>query len=152
MQQTVEYKAGLLKLQGDMLHADTRRGFIRLTGTYDGLKSFSWKERTSSNTELELIIFPDEAYFTRLPKCTDGKAYLLELNQTNQRFFFWLQEPESLNKADDIEKVVNTFFNGHNNPIVQPDSAKSDEKTPTVASLPTTAEDGDKKQDSDMKD
>jgi len=77
----------------------------------DDLRHFSWKERTATDNDLDLIIFPEESTFHKIDKCTTGKVYLLELKQTSQRFFFWLQEPESSKISEGLEAKINNFFN-----------------------------------------
>lgn len=43
------------------------------------------------NVEDDLIIFPDDCEYVKVPQCTTGRVYLLKFKSSNRKFFFWLQ-------------------------------------------------------------
>lgn len=58
----------------------------------------------------DLIIFPGEADFIKIPQCTTGRVYLLKFkDHSSRRFFYWMQEP-STSKDDDLAKKVLIFL------------------------------------------
>lgn len=39
----------------------------------------------------DLIIFPDDCEFKRVPQCTTGRVYVLKFKAGSKRLFFWMQ-------------------------------------------------------------
>ncbi|CAE1331429.1 RPN13 [Acanthosepion pharaonis] len=78
---------------------------------------FCWKDRTSGQVEDDLIIFPDDIEFKRIPQCTTGRCYVLKFKSSVRRFFFWMQEPKS-EKDDELCRKVNEYLNNPPNPSV----------------------------------
>ena len=93
-----------------MVHPETRKGLVYVHQTDDSLIHFCWKERSSSTAEDDLIIFPDDAEFKRVPQCTTGRVYVLKFKSNPRRCFFWMQEPSD-EKDDDHCKKINEYFN-----------------------------------------
>ncbi|KAJ7095973.1 adhesion regulating molecule [Mycena belliarum] len=79
------------------------KGAIILTAGEDGLFHFTWKNRTSGVVDEDLILFPSDASFVKVPHPT-GRVYVLKFSSSNQRHFFWLQDEST---ARDEEFVVN---------------------------------------------
>lgn len=94
---------------------------------------FCWKDRTTGAVEdvshnfililttdptvehqslQDLIIFPDEAEFKKVPQCTTGRVFVLKFKPSSRRFFYWSQEP----KDDKDEEWVNKINEYINNP------------------------------------
>lgn len=66
MEYAVELRAGLMSLQGKALHADPRKGLIRIGQDEHGLIHFQWAERGTEGLlepEMDVIVFPGEATF-----------------------------------------------------------------------------------------
>lgn len=94
------------------VRADKRKGMIILERSgEDKLIHFIWKERSSSNKEIDLIIFPDDAVFKRVEECKTGRVYVLEF-KTGNKVFFWMQEPEETNDEKNVE-IINNNINSH---------------------------------------
>lgn len=75
----VEFRAGKMVMKANnMVHPETRKGLVYVHQTDDSLIHFCWKERASSTAEDDLIIFPDDAEFKRVPQCTTGRVYVLK--------------------------------------------------------------------------
>lgn len=108
----VEVKAGKMNLKGRMVYPDKRKGLLYVYQSEDSLMHFCWQERTAgkSSPEDDLIIFPDDCEYVRVPQCTTGRVYLLKFKSTNRKFFFWLQEPRT-DKDEDNCKRINELLN-----------------------------------------
>ncbi|XP_062361280.1 proteasomal ubiquitin receptor ADRM1 isoform X1 [Cinclus cinclus] len=87
----VEFRAGKMSLKGSTVTPDKRKGLVYIQQTDDSLIHFCWKDRTSGNVEDDLIIFPDDCEFKRVPQCTTGRVYVLKFKAGSKRLFFWMQ-------------------------------------------------------------
>merc|ERR1719225_2579030 len=76
----------------------------------DQLMHFKWKDRSSGNIEDDLIIFPEDVEFKKVPQCTTGRVFLLKFKSTTRKLFFWMQEPKS-EKDEEFCKKVNDYLN-----------------------------------------
>ncbi|XP_065353291.1 proteasomal ubiquitin receptor ADRM1 isoform X2 [Cloeon dipterum] len=121
----VEFRVGKMTQKGKMVHPDKRKGLLYVYQADDSLMHFCWKERHSSAIEDDLIIFPDDCEFKRVPQCTTGRVYVLKFKTSHRLFFFWMQEPKS-DKDDELCKKVNDLLN---NPPT-PGSTRSGGATP----------------------
>lgn len=61
----------------------------------------------------DLIIFPDDCEFKRVPQCTTGRVYVLKFKAGSKRLFFWMQVCDhtslpsyNLLLADDTEMSI----------------------------------------------
>ncbi|KAL4690568.1 hypothetical protein H8957_003704 [Semnopithecus entellus] len=87
----VEFRAGKMSLKGTTVTPDKRKGLVYIQQTDDSLIHFCWKDRTSGNVEDDLIIFPDDCEFKRVPQCPSGRVYVLKFKAGSKRLFFWMQ-------------------------------------------------------------
>ncbi|XP_066245291.1 proteasomal ubiquitin receptor ADRM1 homolog isoform X2 [Euwallacea similis] len=106
----VETRAGKMTLKGRMVCPDKRKGLLYVYQSEDSLMHFCWQDRTTGVVEDDLIIFPDDCEYVKVPQCTTGRVYLLRFKSSNRKFFFWLQEPKT-DKDDDNCKRVNELLN-----------------------------------------
>lgn len=106
----VEFKAGKMNMEGSIVTPVNRKGTVFLHQTDDSLIHFCWKDRTSGQTEDDLIIFPDDAEFKRVSQCTTGRVYVLKFKTNPRRIFYWMQEP-SEDKDDDYCQKINEYIN-----------------------------------------
>ncbi|KAG6894226.1 hypothetical protein C0992_006983 [Termitomyces sp. T32_za158] len=104
------FKAGRAHRRPGTNFVDARpeKGAIVLTNGEDGLLHFMWKNRTTGNVEEDLILFPSDASFVKLPQIGDGRVYVLKFSSSDQRHFFWMQDASS---ARDEEFTTN--LNGY---------------------------------------
>ena len=106
----VEFKAGKMKMKGTTVNPISKKGLVYLHRADDNLMHFCWKDRQSGQVEDDLIIFPDDTEFKKVPQCTTGRVFVLKFKSSNRRCFYWMQEPK-VEKDDDICKKVNEFLN-----------------------------------------
>lgn len=106
----VEMRAGKMNLKGRMVYPDKRKGLLYVYQSEDSLMHFCWQDRTTGIVEDDLIIFPDDCEYIKVPQCTTGRAYILKFKSSNKKFFFWLQEPRT-DKDDDNCKRINELLN-----------------------------------------
>uniref|UniRef100_A0A6B2LF22 Pru domain-containing protein n=1 Tax=Arcella intermedia TaxID=1963864 RepID=A0A6B2LF22_9EUKA len=91
------------------VNADKRKGLIQLKQGEDNLIQFLWKDRTTGTEVFKKILFPGDAVFRKVDEAK-GRVYLLDYKPTNEKFFYWLQEPkEDKDKehCDNINKFIN---------------------------------------------
>ena len=108
----IEFKAGKMVQKGKMVHPDTRKGMIYVYKSDDSLTHFCWKDRSTGEVVDDLIIFPDDADFSRVTQCTTGRVYIMKFRSSNRRFFCWMQEPKE-DKDEEKCKKVNEILNGN---------------------------------------
>ncbi|XP_058143267.1 proteasomal ubiquitin receptor ADRM1 [Dasypus novemcinctus] len=101
----VEFRAGKMSLKGTTVTPDKRKGLVYIQQTDDSLIHFCWKDRTSGNVEDDLIIFPDDCEFKRVPQCPSGRVYVLKFKAGSKRLFFWMQEPKTDQDEEHCRKV-----------------------------------------------
>uniref|UniRef100_A0A6B2E6Y5 Proteasomal ubiquitin receptor ADRM1 homolog n=1 Tax=Phlebotomus kandelakii TaxID=1109342 RepID=A0A6B2E6Y5_9DIPT len=106
----VEFRAGRMNMVGKMVHPDTRKGLVYVYQSEDGLIHFCWKDRTTGNTEDDLIIFPDDCEFKKIDQCTSGRVYLLKFKSNSRKLFFWMQETKT-DKDDEWCRRINDVMN-----------------------------------------
>merc|ERR550539_2047136 len=53
----------------------------------DQLMHFKWKDRTTSTVEDDLIIFPDDVEFKKVPQCTTGRVFYLKVQVDHSETF-----------------------------------------------------------------
>eukprot|EP00668_Euglena_longa_P029225 GGOE01036569.1.p1 GENE.GGOE01036569.1~~GGOE01036569.1.p1 ORF type:complete len:371 (+),score=107.88 GGOE01036569.1:22-1113(+) len=106
----VSFRAGKMVREGSLVKPDKRKGLISLVHSDDTLIHFQWRDRHSGSVEEDLVIFPDEAVFTRVEKCTTGRVYMLDFKGTGRQLFYWLQEPSTEKDEENCQKV-NQFMN-----------------------------------------
>jgi len=108
----VEFRAGKMTLKGNMVHPDKRKGQVYVYQSEDQLTHFCWKDRTSGTVEDDLIIFPEDAVFSKVTQCKEGsRVVLLKFKASSRKLFFWMQEPKSDNDEDLISKVNDALNN-----------------------------------------
>lgn len=74
----------------NVVHPDLRKGYIQIQHE-DGLLHFQWRERSATEPEDDLIIFPEDAKFLRVDEATDGRVYMLRFETSKAKHFFWMQ-------------------------------------------------------------
>jgi len=106
----VEFRAGKMTMKNMVVSADKRKGLVFVYQTDDSLMHFCWKDRTTGVVEDDLIIFPDDVVFKRVPECTTGRVYVLKFKSSSRRCFYWLQEPKT-DRDNEFCCKVNQYLN-----------------------------------------
>jgi hypothetical protein len=97
-------------MKGQQVTAIKKKGTVYLNQSDDSLMHFCWKDRTTGQTEDDLIIFPDDAEFKRVAACTTGRVYVLKFKSSSRRCFYWMQEPKD-DKDDEWCTKINEYLN-----------------------------------------
>ncbi|XP_074595481.1 regulatory particle non-ATPase 13 isoform X2 [Brevipalpus obovatus] len=105
----VEFKAGKMNVNGTTVAPIKRKGTIYLNQSDDNLMHFCWKDRQTGVLEEDLILFPDDAEFKKVPQCTTGRVYVLKFKSSSKRCFYWMQEPNE-DKDEDFCKKINEYL------------------------------------------
>ena len=100
----VEFKAGKMSYDGKKVKPERRKGLIRVTKDMQGMIQFSFCDAETKNKIDNFYVFPGDAKFEKV-KQTKDRVYLLEFASTKQRFFYWMQEEEKENDAENCRKV-----------------------------------------------
>ncbi|CAH0564613.1 unnamed protein product [Brassicogethes aeneus] len=119
----IEIKAGKMNLQNKMVYPDNRKGLLYLYQSEDSLMHFCWRDRTNGKVEEDLIIFPDDCDFKRVPQCTTGRVYLLKFRSSDRKYFFWIQEPKE-DKDDENCRKINEILNNPLNTVTLYENTK----------------------------
>ncbi|CAG0897404.1 unnamed protein product [Darwinula stevensoni] len=106
----VEFRAGKMFMKGNTVHPDKRKGTVYVYQSDDTLMHFCWKDRSSGSVEDDLIIFPDDVEFKKIPECTTGRVFLLKFKSSSRKLFFWMQEPK-VDKDEEFCNKVNEYLN-----------------------------------------
>lgn len=117
----LEIRAGVLHQASAPLKtvtADPRRGKIVVRYDEEGMLRFQWVLRPSDSVELNLMLTPSCATFTRVTECKDGRVYIMKMQGGGAKRFFWFQE----SKEDKDEELVKKLTELINNPPPPPPS------------------------------
>ncbi|KAK7056723.1 hypothetical protein VNI00_002440 [Paramarasmius palmivorus] len=100
------FKAGRAFRRGSTNFVDPNptKGAVMLSRGEDELLHFMWKNRVTNEVEEDLILFPSDATFVKVPQSSSGRVYVLKFSSSDQRHFFWMQDASS---ARDNEFVTN---------------------------------------------
>jgi len=82
------------------------KGAIILQKGEDELLHLIWRNRSTNEVEEDLILFPGDASFVKIPQVTGGRSYVLKFSSSNQRHFFWMQDA-SISRDDEFVKNLN---------------------------------------------
>merc|ERR1711935_36745 len=75
-----------------------------------GEKTIRWFHHDGNALENELYVFPGSSFFDRVNKTNGGRIFHLNFADFDDKYFFWLQEPDQ-SKDDHIVKQVNDIIN-----------------------------------------
>lgn len=104
----LEFKAGKMNKEGNLVKPDTRKGLIQIT-VEENILHFKWKERTATRAEDDLLLFPGDATFKKVEKVKDGRVYMLEFTNGDRHMFFWMQEPKT-GKDEEYNTKINEYL------------------------------------------
>ena len=96
-QTLLSFRAGKMSRENETSNTvlpDLRKGYVQLL-IEDDLLHFQWKERSATDAEDDLIIFPEDAKFMRVTEASDGRVYMLRFESSKAKHFFWMQVKSS---------------------------------------------------------
>lgn len=96
---------------------DPTKGAVILQNGEDGLLHFIWKNRTTNESEEDLILFPSDATFAPVTQAASGRVYVLKFSSSNQRHFFWMQDADSTRDKDFVQNVNRLLLNPEELPV-----------------------------------
>ncbi|CAM6082686.1 unnamed protein product [Calypogeia fissa] len=105
----LEFRAGKMLLDGTRVHADPRKGLVRVIRSDDSLVHFQWVDTVVNAIEEDQIVLPEEATFEKVSQ-SSGRVYILKFKHDDRNFFFWMQGPrieEDQQFCDDVQHLLN---------------------------------------------
>ncbi|KAF2074364.1 hypothetical protein CYY_004340 [Polysphondylium violaceum] len=132
----IEFKAGRAALKDKTVTSDARKGYLKFGITPERLICVQWRPRDSSAYEDEYYFAPGDLKFVKVPACKTGRMYYLYFSDSNQREFFWSQEPNQANDAN-IEKAIKAIETYVPDDEDEPMETETQEPTPQKAAPPT---------------
>merc|ERR1711871_1868925 len=117
-----EVRAGLMTRSGTTVTSDKRKGMVRLYKGPDQILHFAWKQRTKSELELDLMLFPGDAEVFMLPQPpATGRCFALRFKTSSGIHFFWLQDP----KAEKDEQLMKDMNKALGNEVAEESSSEA---------------------------
>ncbi|KAG0693090.1 adhesion regulating molecule [Suillus ampliporus] len=92
----------------NFVDASPTKGAIVLTNE-DGLIHFMWKDRTTGEVGEDLILFPGDAKFEKVPQSSWGRTYVLKFESSDQKHFFWLQDSSTRRDEEFVTNLNRTL-------------------------------------------
>ncbi|KAJ7758514.1 adhesion regulating molecule [Mycena maculata] len=112
--------------ESNLVEPSPTKGAIILTTGEDGLFHFTWKNRTTGVVDEDLILFPSDASFVKVPQ-SSGRMYVLKFSSSNQRHFFWMQDASSARDDEFVNNVNGLLEDPEYRPVwtTQPQASTS---------------------------
>ena len=101
MQVRLEFPAGKMIYENKKLKPDLRKGKIQIIVDDSEISHFQWLD-SDGTVEDDYIIFPGEFKFSKVVQ-TKSRVYLLEFG--DDRYFYWLQDPDSSHDLEILQKI-----------------------------------------------
>ncbi|KAJ7784685.1 adhesion regulating molecule [Mycena metata] len=114
------------------------KGAIILTTGEDGLFHFTWKNRTTGVVDEDLILFPSDASFVKVPQ-SSGRMYVLKFSSSNQRHFFWLQDASTARDDEFVANINRLLEDSESNLVWNTSAATSQPQASTSAQAASAA-------------
>ncbi|PAV16909.1 adhesion regulating molecule [Pyrrhoderma noxium] len=92
----------------NFIDANPTKGAISLYYE-DGLLHFKWQNRETGVVEDDLILFAQDASFTKVSQSPNGRTYLLKFLSSNGKHFFWFQDASSA-RDEEFANNVNALL------------------------------------------
>jgi len=112
---------------------DPTKGAIILSSGDDGLLHLVWKNRTTNTIEEDLILFPTDATFTKVPQATGGRVYVLKFSSSDQRHFFWMQDESSARDEEFVNNVNGLLDDPEYEPVWDTPAVETSQTQPSTS-------------------
>lgn len=112
---------------------DLSKGQIFVFHNSDSEKHFQWINQTTNSPELDLYIFEGDAKFEKVQK-SKNRVYLLSFQSNDDKFFFWLQDPDATKDeilCQSVNEVINFIEQEQNIEEEQEEPEEEEEKQAT---------------------
>eukprot|EP01017_Pseudomicrothorax_dubius_P014502 TRINITY_DN1690_c0_g1_i12.p1 TRINITY_DN1690_c0_g1~~TRINITY_DN1690_c0_g1_i12.p1 ORF type:complete len:274 (+),score=67.02 TRINITY_DN1690_c0_g1_i12:183-1004(+) len=105
----ISFKAGRLNFNKETkkVQPDTRKGLVRVFHDLSDEKHFTWQEEGKSQPEVDVYIFAGDARFGKLNVA--GRVFLLSFESYDDKYFFWMQDPNSDRDEAIIKEVLDVI-------------------------------------------
>ncbi|KAL4250640.1 Proteasomal ubiquitin receptor Rpn13/ADRM1 [Abortiporus biennis] len=129
----IAFKAGrAIRREGtNFVDAQRTKGAVIIQNGEDGLLHFIWKNRVTNENEEDLILFPGDASFIKVPQSAWGRTFVLKFSSSNQRHFFWMQDADSSRDEE--------FVNNVNRLLADPESVPVWWSGPSTSAAPAAS-------------
>jgi len=94
--------AGRMLQEGNRVKPEPSKGKIRVVEDEDQLNHFQWINVASGSVEMDTIVLAGESKFMKAVQ-SKGRVYILDNGEDN--FFFWFQEPDQANDSNLCAKI-----------------------------------------------
>ncbi|EGD73163.1 hypothetical protein, variant [Salpingoeca rosetta] len=108
----IAFRAGRMKIEGNRVTPLEAKGVLYLAKDDTNLPVLCWKNRTTGVVEDEIIVLPGNQKFYKCKSAPEGsRVYYLKMS--DERHFFWMQEPNADLDKDRAERL-NTIMSDEN--------------------------------------
>lgn len=140
---SVEFAAGRFNYDAvtKKVTPDPSKGKILVYHNDEGEKHFKWINSATNTEDIDLFVFEFDARFTKVVQ-SKNRVYLLSFASNDDKFFFWLQEPD-VDKDDTYCSQVNEVINyAEEEQEIEEEEEKAQPQPPPVSSQgqPSTAQ------------
>ncbi len=104
----VEVKAGRMDYDGKLVKPDRRKGLLRVVQDQAGMRQLQFLEVDTKQKIEAIYVFPGDAKFEKVKQSKD-RVYLLELAQTQKRYFYWFRDDDESKDAETARKLHNAL-------------------------------------------
>ncbi|EJC98162.1 adhesion regulating molecule [Fomitiporia mediterranea MF3/22] len=98
----------------------------------DGLLHFQWRNRETNQINEDLILFSQDASFSKVPEAPGGRTYVLRFMSSNQKHFFWLQDASPA-RDEEFVNNVNALLEDPERPLTWNTASSSSSSAPQAS-------------------
>ena len=100
----IQIRAGRMEKEGKLVKPETKKGVFTLVNDTSGALEILWTNMNDPTDTQTTMVFPGEATFDRVTKCTTGRVFVLDF-KGNRQMFWWLQESNE-DRDEELLKVM----------------------------------------------
>lgn len=72
-----------------------------------GEKRVLWKANNATAADVDIYVFENDAKFKAVKGTKGGRIYYLSFLSFDDKYFFWMQEPDQSKDADTVKSIQN---------------------------------------------